>query len=87
MHIYFHEQPADYCDSYPVTSYQLQVDGPTSHSSSISKPSRSFTMVDKLLENYVYMFNITVSNAVGNVSTNSIEICKSLNSIECLWYC
>ena len=66
----------DYCESYPVTTYQLQIDGPTSNLPIISMSSRNFITVDNLMDNYMYLFSISVSNNVGTVSTNYTKICK-----------
>ena len=78
-------QPANYCDMYPVTSYVLEVEGPTSCSDIIQSPSNDTLSVNNLLDNQAYSFIVVVSNSVGNVSTGKRIICESL--ISYIYYC
>ena len=59
--------------------YLLEVEGPTSHMLVTKTPSKNFNSVGNLLYDQMYMFRVTVSNAVGNVSTSYNKICESQN--------
>ena len=59
--------------------YLLEVEGSTSHSQVANTPSKNFNSVGNLLHDQMYMFRVTVSNAVGNVYTSYNKICESQN--------
>ena len=80
MHPHPCMQPANYCKRYPVTSYVLEVEGPTSPLDMIQSPSNDTLSVNNLLDNEAYSFIVVVSNSVDNVSTGKRIICESLIS-------
>ena len=80
--IWYHEQqPANYCESYPVQNYTLIVTGSSLKSNvheSINSTSETTELkisVD-LVENAKYIFQVYASNHVGTTETNGTTICE-----------
>ena len=71
-------QPADFCESYPVTGYMLLVEGSTDFAKSATSTSNTVISVNNLPANDVYTFHLVVYNDVGNISTKNRTLCESV---------
>ena len=74
-------QPAEFCESYPVLNYSLEIYASPSEVL-ISAQNRATFIAENIIisgnlsENAAYSFRIFVSNFVGTVASNRTHFCK-----------
>ena len=64
---------------YPVTNYTMEIKQFSSGSDIQSLNFRSamnHIVANNLLENEIYMFQMTAWNSAGSVSSDAVEVCK-----------
>ena len=76
-----HMQPVEFCESYPVLNYSLEINA-TSSKVVISAQDRATLAAESIIisgnlsENAAYSFRILTSNSVGTVASNRTHFCK-----------